>query len=209
MEFRVRDLGCRRGGRAVIAHLSFDLAAGQAILLRGPNGSGKTTLLRTLAGLQPEAAGDAGGMAAEAVYAGHADGVKAALSVAENLGFWAEVLGAAPGAAERAMAAFGLGALRDRPAGWLSAGQRRRLGLARLLVDPRRVWLLDEPTVSLDAASVATLERVIAEHLAAGGAAIIATHVAAGPAGARVINLAAHGARAAGVAGGAFDEALT
>jgi len=208
MEIRVRDLGCARGGRAVIAHLSFDLAAGEAIILRGPNGSGKTTLLRTLAGLQPPTAGDAGGMAAQAVYAGHADGVKSALSVAENLGFWAEVLGARAGAVAGAIGAFGLQGLRERPAGWLSAGQRRRLGLARLLVDPRPVWLLDEPTVSLDAAAVGTLEGVIARHLAAGGAAIIATHVAAGPAGARVIDLGAHAARPGQAPRGAFDEAV-
>jgi heme exporter protein A len=126
-----------------------------------------------LAGLQGALSGTVS--IGEAAYAGHADGVKATLTVAENLAFWAALHGVS--GVDAALEAFQLGALRDRPAGQVSAGQRRRLGLARLLVTGRRVWLLDEPTISLDAASVGVFADVVQAHLAQGGIAVLASHV--------------------------------
>ncbi|MFT4012974.1 MAG: heme ABC exporter ATP-binding protein CcmA [Paracoccus sp. (in: a-proteobacteria)] len=169
-----RDLAVARGGLRVLEGVSFDIGAGQALILRGPNGLGKTTLLRALAGLQPLAGGEVIHAPESMTYAAHADGVKPALTVAENLRFWAEVFGGA--ALAPALAAMNLAALADRPAGMLSAGQRRRLGLARLMVARRPIWLLDEPTVSLDAASVALFAAMLREHLARGGAAVVVTH---------------------------------
>ncbi|WP_422072889.1 heme ABC exporter ATP-binding protein CcmA [Tranquillimonas rosea] len=171
----VRDLACARGGLAVLEGVSFSLSPGEALVLRGPNGSGKTTLLRTLAGLQAPLDGTIGMAPETLAYGGHADGVKPTLTVAETLRFWAGVFGTS--GIDDALSAFDLSALHDRPAQTLSAGQRRRLGLARLLVTGRPVWALDEPTVSLDAASVALFAAVVRAHLAAGGAALMATHI--------------------------------
>ncbi len=151
------------------------MASGTALVLRGANGIGKTTLLRTLAGLQEPLAGRIEVPREDLIYASHADGVKAALSVEENLAFWAEVYGRPLDGA--VFGTFDLEDLRGRLAGTLSAGQKRRLGLARLGVADRRIWLLDEPTVSLDRASVAAFEGVLRAHLAAGGSVIIATHI--------------------------------
>lgn len=200
----VQDLAVARGGVAVLEGLSFALAPGAALILRGPNGVGKTTLLRTLAGLQPALAGTVSGPLDDAAYASHADGVKATLTVAENLGFWAD-LHHRPIAPDL-WAGFDLGPLRDRMAGTLSAGQRRRLGLARLAVIGRSLLLLDEPTVSLDAASVALFVRWLADrHLAGGGMALIATHSDLGL-DAPVLDLAP--CRAAAGAAGGSDEAF-
>lgn len=176
MRLAVRDLGVARGGWPILQGVSFELGAGEALILRGPNGSGKTTLLRCLAGLQPPLAGRIEGAEEETAYASHADGVKDALSVEENLAFWARVHGTE--IPDWLWRAFDLDGLRQRPGGTLSAGQRRRLGLARLGVVGRRILLLDEPTVSLDAASVALFAAFIRErHLGQGGMAIIATHI--------------------------------
>lgn len=175
MELTVTDLAVGRGGVPVLAGVSFGLGAGQALVLRGPNGSGKTTLLRTVAGLQPPLAGQVTGAEERIAYAAHADGLKAALTVAENLIFWASVFGRSEIAP--ALAAFDLEGLVDRRAGQLSAGQKRRLGLARLMVTGRDVWVLDEPTVSLDAASVALFADAVRGHLARGGSALMATHI--------------------------------
>lgn len=175
MELSVSDLAVGRGGTPVLAGVSFTLSPGRALVLRGPNGSGKTTLLRTVAGLQEPMAGSVSGAEDRVAYAAHADGLKAALSVVENLRFWAAVFGQSDIAA--ALRAFDLEGLEDRAAGQLSAGQKRRLGLARLVVTQRPLWVLDEPTVSLDAASVALFADAVRAHLGAGGAALIATHI--------------------------------
>lgn len=204
MTLRVSSLAVARGGVPLLSGVSFEVGPGAALILRGPNGVGKTTLLRTLAGLQPPISGTVEG-ASEAAYASHADGVKAQLSVEENLGFWAEIHGT-PAPGEAVYAAFDLADLRDRMAGTLSAGQKRRLGLARLLVTGRPVWALDEPTVSLDRASVGLFAAAVEAHCAAGGAALIATHIDLGFA-ARELDLTAH--KAAVPAGAAdFDEAF-
>lgn len=175
MVLNVTDLCVARGGLRILEGLSFQLSEGSACLLRGPNGVGKTTLLRTLAGLQPPVGGQIEMKPDNVVYAGHLDGVKPTLSVEENLKFWAAVFGG--GDVEGAMQRFALDALRARAAGQLSAGQKRRLGLARLAVTDRKIWLLDEPTVSLDGQAVALLEAAIDAHLAAGGTVLAATHV--------------------------------
>ncbi len=208
MELSVSDLAVSRGGLVVLEGLSFALGSGQALVLRGPNGVGKTTLLRTLAGLQPPVEGVISAPPESLAYASHSDGLKSALTVAENLRFWASVHGL--GAAEVAAAegAMNLDALSARRAANLSAGQKRRLGLARLLVTGRPVWLLDEPTVSLDAASVALFAGVVRAHLAAGGLAVLATHIDLGLPEAAVLDLAPFRARESRPAAGGFDEAF-
>lgn len=188
MELTVTDLSVTRGGVAVLEGVSFALMAGEALILRGPNGIGKTTLLRSLAGLQPLRAGRVGLDPDQMAYAGHADGIKSALTVCENLRFWADVFGTRD--IDPALAAFDLIPLRDRPAGALSAGQKRRLGLARMVVTGRRLWIMDEPTVSLDAGSVALFAEAVRAHLARGGMAVLATHIDLGLEEARVLDLA-------------------
>lgn len=188
MTLSARDLAVTRGGVAILEGVSFDLSAGEALVLRGPNGIGKTTLLRSVAGLQPVEAGDLSGAEDRIAYAGHSDGLKAMLSVTENLRFWASVFGVSD--IEPALAAFDLIELRTRMAGTLSAGQKRRLGLARLMVTGRPIWILDEPTVSLDVASVALFAEAVRRHLAEGGSALMATHIDLGLAEASVFDLA-------------------
>ena len=204
MVIKVRNLAVARGGVTVLQDLSFRVDPGQALVLRGPNGSGKTTLLRTLAGLQPAVAGDIDCLPDAVAYAAHADGLKSSLTVAENLAFWAAIYGGP--AIDRAVQAMDLPNLTRRRAGELSAGQKRRLGLARLLVTGRPLWLLDEPTVSLDVASVALFAGVVRQHLADGGAAIIATHVDLSLPEARVLDLDPHRVRV--LARDGFDEAF-
>ncbi len=175
MDLIVSDLTVARGGVPVLEGVSFVLTSGAALVLRGPNGAGKTTLLRTVAGLQPPMAGTVVGAEDRIAYAAHADGIKQVLTVAENLSLWADVFGQSD--IEPALEAFNLRDLRDRAAGSLSAGQKRRLGLARLMVTGRPVWVLDEPTVSLDVASVSLFADAVRAHLAAGGSALMATHI--------------------------------
>ena len=204
MEYAVSGLSVARGGLVVLEGVGFTLRPGRAMVLRGPNGIGKTTLLRTLAGLQPAVAGDIDCLPDAVAYAAHADGLKSSLTVAENLGFWAAIYGGP--AIDRAVQAMDLPNLTRRRAGELSAGQKRRLGLARLLVTGRPLWLLDEPTVSLDVASVALFAGVVRQHLADGGAAIIATHVDLSLPEARLLDLDPHRVRV--LARDGFDEAF-
>jgi heme exporter protein A len=205
MTLTVTDLSCARGGLALLSGLSFTLSPGRALILRGPNGSGKTTLLRTLAGLQPALAGEISSDPDSIAYAGHADGLKATLTVAENLAFWAAIYGQRDIAV--AIRTFDLESLRDRPAQNLSAGQKRRLGLARLAVTGRPIWMLDEPTVSLDALSTRRFADALQAHLATGGSALIATHIDLGFE-AEILDVS--GFRAAqDRASGAFDEAFS
>lgn len=190
MQLRAEKIIVLRGERAVIANLTFAVSGGEALVLTGPNGSGKTTLLRTIAGLIKPRSGvvdldidDADGraVAEHCHYVGHQNAIKPSLTVMENATFWWRFLAEHPadrarGRAGAALDAFGLLELSDIPAGYLSAGQKRRLGLARLLVTHRPVWLLDEPTSSLDAGSQGILESIIGRHLRGGGLAVIATH---------------------------------
>lgn len=185
MIFEARDLACVRGGRPVFAHLDFALAPGDALLLRGPNGSGKSSLLLLLAGLVPKASGTLLWEGAPVEprspewhgrfhFVGHADGATRALTVAENLRFAAGLAGG--GELQAALEAFDLVELADRPVRFLSAGQKRRLALARLLLVPRPLWLLDEPAVGLDGARRLRLEEHIRTHRARGGVCVVASH---------------------------------
>ena len=195
----VEDLSCRRGEAVILRGVSFRAAPGEAVILRGPNGSGKTTLLRTLAGLCPRVSGRIEAPVDGIAYAGHADGLKSQLSVAENLAFWAAAFAAPPGTVARAAEAFGLTSLLARRAADLSAGQKRRTGLARLPLTGRPLWLLDEPTVSLDADNVAAFARMVEAHLLGGGAAILATHIDLGLTGARILDISPFAAGQGGV----------
>ena len=174
MLLSVNDLSVSRGGRVLLQRVSFDLLAGQVFFLTGKNGIGKTSLLRSLSGLQPSDVGQVTAPQNNVVYAAHLDGIKPMLTVAENLAFWAAVFGTSN--CEETLDQFELRPYRNAMAGALSAGQKRRLGLARLLVSKRNIWLLDEPTVSLDQASVIKFTSILNTHLDAGGGAVIATH---------------------------------
>lgn len=179
-------LSCQRGGRLVFEDLSLRLEEGQILHLSGPNGSGKSSLLRLIAGLGDALAGRIELMGGHAELSigqqshliGHQDAVKPALTVEENIQFWGGYLGG--GDAKRALTEFELESLGPYPAGLLSAGQQRRLALSRLILVPRLVWLLDEPTVGLDPGSLERLDRLIGRHLGRGGLAIVASHVGLG-----------------------------
>lgn len=200
-----RDLACVRGGREVFTGVTFAVTAGEALAVTGPNGAGKTTLLRLIAGLLEAAQGQLEltegaadtTLAEQAHYLGHRDALKPALSVGENLEFWYAFLGGgdAPAASTTAVLsaldAVGLRSLIDLPAGYLSAGQRRRLSIARLVAAPRPIWLLDEPTAALDAASQGGLAGLMRTHLAGGGIIVAATHGPLGLPGAAELRLGA------------------
>lgn len=186
---KVSDLSVARGGVPVLSGVSFALEAGEALVLRGPNGAGKTTLLRCIAGLQTPLTGQIEGAEDRVAYAAHADGLKSMLTVRENLSFWAQIFGNVD--ISQALDGYALRPLADRLAGTLSAGQKRRLGLARLLVTGRPIWVLDEPTVSLDADAVALFGSALRGHLAAGGSALMATHIDLGV-DARVLDISTY-----------------
>jgi heme exporter protein A len=188
MRLSGRGLRCVRGGREVFAGLDFDAQGGEALAVVGPNGAGKTSLLRLIAGLLAMEGGmvDLSGGDAEltlpeqAHYLGHRDAMKPALTVTENLTFWAEFFGGTPGDPAECLAAVGLSHAVDLPAGFLSAGQRRRLSIARLLAVHRPIWLLDEPTSALDLASQRVFAGLMTAHLGRGGMIIAATHAPLG-----------------------------
>lgn len=208
--FSGRELACIRGGRGVFARLAFQVAAGGALVLTGPNGSGKSSLLRLLAGLLRPVAGtlawdgatvsdDPEAHRARLHYVGHADAIKPALTAAENLGFWVRYRNAGGDAAARtrtALSAFGIGELADVPGRYLSAGQKRRLALARVLSAPAPLWLLDEPKTALDADAAARLDAVIAGHRASGGMVVVAMHGGRLPDGADTLDLSDFSPRA-------------
>jgi heme exporter protein A len=186
MQLIAHSLTCERGGRTVFRGLAFKLEEGRLLQLTGPNGSGKSSLLRLIAGLNEAAAGRLELMGAspqlaigqQAHYIAHQEAVKAALTVRENLAFWQGFLGG--GEVEEALEAFSLTGLAHYPAGLLSAGQKRRLALARLRLVPRVLWLLDEPTVGLDHAAQRSLVALMTGHLDEGGLIVAATHVPLG-----------------------------
>jgi heme exporter protein A len=200
MRFAGEGLACRRGERLVFAGVDFALRAGEALVLTGRNGSGKSSLLRLAAGLSPPAAGrlvwQDGPVGDDPLrhhgrlhFIGHLDAVKPALTVIENLRGWAALRDGNDARARAALDAFGLGPLAGMPARYLSAGQRRRLALSRLLAGDAALWLLDEPTVALDRESVAAVHAAITRHREGGGMAMIATNVALTIPGARALAL--------------------
>ena len=192
----VDRLTVERGGRRVLSELSFTVAPGEALLLTGPNGAGKTTLLKTIAGYLAPAGGhvtlaDGGDLSVteRAQYIGHLNGLRGSLTVEENARFWAQYLGGTADRVHPALDRFGLASLAGIPAGYLSAGQKRRLALARLLLAHRPLWLLDEPSSSLDAGSTRVLAGVLDEHVAGGGLIVAATHLPLGLARSRELRL--------------------
>ncbi|SDX01891.1 heme ABC exporter ATP-binding protein CcmA [Litoreibacter albidus] len=187
MNFSVENLACRRGDVTVLTGVTFSVAEGEALVLRAPNGAGKTTLLRCLAGLTPPVSGALHFSPEDVAYAAHADGLKAQLSVEENLQFWADIFGTRDIAP--AVDAFELSSLLSRRAQDLSAGQKRRLSLSRMVLTGRAIWALDEPTVSLDVENVARFSSAVTRHLAQGGSAVLATHIDLGLPTARTLDL--------------------
>jgi heme exporter protein A len=184
MQLKADNLACSRGGREVFADLNFSLSGGEALVVTGRNGAGKSSLLRMIAGLVHIADGrlelDGGepdaSIAEQSHYVGHQDSVKPSLTVGENLKFWARYLGAGERTIDPALQAVDLAPLTDLPAAYLSAGQRRRLSIARLVAVPRPLWLLDEPTSALDVPSQNRLADLMRSHLAGGGMIVAAAH---------------------------------
>lgn len=177
----VSNLNCLRADKLILSQVSLCVTAGDCVILRGPNGAGKTTLLRYLAGL-------VGDLTPQNIaFSGHLDGIKSTLTIHENLSFWAGIYDF--GSIDKILDKLSLTPLQNRMAGDLSAGQKRRLGLARMLLTNADVWLMDEPTVSLDAATSVIIIDAIKIHCANGGAAIISTHIDMNIPNARVLNV--------------------
>jgi len=201
MRLQAENLACERGGRSVFTGVNFSLSGGEALVVTGRNGAGKSSLLRQIAGLLRVAEGSLtlSGGAAEATlseqahYLGHLDAVKPSLSVRENLTFWASYLGGRSTPVEPALAAVDLADLADLPAAYLSAGQQRRLSIARLAAVQRPLWLLDEPTSALDAPSQERLAALMAAHRSGGGMIVAAAHGPIGLEDARELELGAAG----------------
>jgi heme exporter protein A len=197
MRLSASDLACQRGGREIFAGLSFSVAEGETVLVTGSNGAGKSSLLRIVAGLLrlsegllTLADGEAELTIPEQVhYLGHQDALKPSLSVAENLQFWTDYLGGGGAPVDTALVALGLDDLAALPAAYLSAGQRRRLSIARLLTVDRPIWLLDEPTAALDRPAQQKLADLMLDHLGRGGLILAATHAPIGIAAARELRL--------------------
>jgi len=199
MRLFAADLACRRGGREVFHGIGFELDAADAqfLLVTGPNGAGKSSLLRIIAGLLRPAAGRLdlqGGdselsIAEQAHYVGHSDAIKPALTVLENLAFWTRYLGPASMTVKAALVSVGLDSVADVPAAYLSAGQKRRLSMARLLTVERPIWLLDEPNSNLDLSGQQTLETIMHQHRSRGGMIVMASHANEGIASARELRL--------------------
>jgi len=198
MRLVAEGLAGERGGETVFAGIDFELSEGKALVVTGPNGSGKSTLLRIIAGLLPAAEGsirlEGGGEqapdpAAASHYLGHENGMKPVLSVAENLGFWRDFNGAPALGVAEALESIGLETVGHLPYGYLSTGQRRRIAIARLLVNHRPLWLLDEPTAGLDRRSEQRFAGLMAEHLRDGGMIVAATHVTLGLDGAKALRM--------------------
>jgi heme exporter protein A len=188
MRLSGRGLRCIRGGREVFSGLDFDAGAGEALAVTGPNGAGKTSLLRLIAGLLTLSGGSIGldggdgelTLAEQAHYLGHRDALKPSLSVMENLGFWRDFFGGEIFGPGESLAAVGLDHATHLPAAYLSAGQRRRLSIARLLVVRRPIWLLDEPTSALDSSGQMMFDALMCDHLSRGGLIVAATHAPLG-----------------------------
>ena len=197
--FSGENILCFRGERIVFADLSFSIQSGEALILNGANGSGKSTLLRLMAGLLKPYKGvvkwdnenisdDLEGHNAHLNYVGHADVIKPVLSVRENIAFWASLRPTSSNI-EVALESFGIGYLTGVPGRFLSAGQKRRVNLARIIASPTKLWLLDEPTTALDIEAISDLKREIATHRASGGMVIASTHAEIGLNDANVLNL--------------------
>jgi heme exporter protein A len=188
MRLSGRSVRCVRGGREIFSGVDFEACSGEALAVTGPNGAGKTSLLRLIAGLLTAADGSIGleggetelTLPEQAHYLGHRDALKSALSVMENLSFWRDFLGGEAFDTRASLAAVGLDHAAHLPAAYLSAGQRRRLSIARLLVVRRQVWLLDEPANALDTAGQSMFAALMGDHLARGGLIIAATHAPLG-----------------------------
>jgi heme exporter protein A len=191
-----RDVRCVRGGRDVFSDLNFEASSGEALAVVGANGAGKTSLLRMIAGLLPLSGGSIGleggetewTLPEQAHYLGHRDPLKPALSVVENLSFWRDFIGggisdtkdSVEERTRQCLVAVGLDHSIDLPAAYLSAGQRRRLSIARLLLVRRPIWLLDEPGNALDAGGQTMVAGLMRDHLARGGLIVATTHTALG-----------------------------
>jgi heme exporter protein A len=197
MRLTAVELACHRGGRDVFSGVSFTVGAGEALTITGRNGAGKSSLLRLVVGLVRPIGGHLqfeGGdpelsIAEQAHYLGHQDAVKPSLSVGENLAFWAAFLGTGSSKVHDALETMGLGGISALPAAYLSAGQRRRLSIARLIAVKRPIWLLDEPTSTLDAAAQDRLADLMRSHMVGGGLILAATHASLRLAGAQELRL--------------------